>query len=140
MNEITQIRKLSLWIFLIPLLTVNTCLLISVNYHFFENTIFVVDQIGRSGFTIPYFDGSLSISRASRTFPQFLIFKPGMILTSILLFFYWRKNNQLINTFNNVANKNYKFQIFGILSAFFLVVHSLLLGFETDIKIFKFLT
>ena len=139
MNEITQIRKLSLWIFLIPLLTVNTCLLISVNYHFFENTIFVVDQIGRSGFTIPYFDGSLSISRASRTFPQFLIFKPGMILTSILLFFYWRKNNQLINTFNNVANKNYKFQIFGILSAFFLVVHSLLLGFETDIKIFKFL-
>jgi len=139
MNEITQIRKLSLWIFLIPLFTVNICLLISVNYHFFENTIFVVDQIGRSGFTIPYFDGSLSISRASRTFPQFLIFKPGMVLTSILLFFYWRKNNQLINTFNNVANKNYKFQIFGILSAFFLVLHSLLLGVETDIKIFKFL-
>ena len=139
MNEITQIRKLSLWIFLIPLLTVNTCLLISVNYHFFENTIFVVDQIGRSGFTIPYLDGSLSISRASRTYPQFLIFKPGMLLTSILLFFYWKKNNQLINTFNNVNGKNNKFQIFGILSALFLIIHSLLLGIETDIRFFKFL-
>jgi hypothetical protein len=29
--------------------------------------------------------------------------------------------------------------IFGILSAIFLIIHSLLLGIETDIKIFKFL-
>ena len=29
--------------------------------------------------------------------------------------------------------------IFGILSAIFLIIHSLLLGLETDIKIFKFL-
>ena len=36
-------------------------------------TQYSVDQIGRSGFTIPYIDGSISISRASRTFPQYLI-------------------------------------------------------------------
>ena len=46
-------------------------------YEWLENTIFIVDQIGRSNFTIPYLDGSLSISRASRTFPQYLIFKPA---------------------------------------------------------------
>ena len=67
MQEITQIRSLSLWIFIIPLVTVNICLLISVNFIFFENTYFTVDQIGRSAFTIPYLDGSLSISRASST-------------------------------------------------------------------------
>ena len=89
MKEIAQIRKLSLWIFLIPFIGINLCLLISVNYSFLENTIFKVDYIGRSNFTIPYLDGSLSISRASRTFPQYLIFKPAMILTSILLYFYW---------------------------------------------------
>ena len=99
MKEIAQIRSLSLWIFLVPLIAVNLCLLISVNYNLFENTFFTVDQIGRSGFTIPYFDGSLSISRASRTFPQYLIFKPGMVITSILLCFYWHKNNLLINHF-----------------------------------------
>ena len=139
MKEIAHIRRLSLWIFLIPFIAVNTCLLISVNYDFFQNTYFQVDEIGKSGFTIPYLDGSLSISRASRTFPQYLIFKPGMVLTAILLCIYWYKNNSLINQFKNEINKNNAFMIFGVLSAVFLVVHSLLLGVETDIKIFKFL-
>ena len=139
MKEIASIRQLSLWIFLIPFIAVNTCLLISVNYDFFQNTYFQVDEIGKSGFTIPYLDGSLSISRASRTFPQYLIFKPGMVLTAILLFIYWYKNNSLINQFKNETNKKNTFMVFGVLSAIFLVIHSLLLGVETDIKIFKFL-
>ena len=139
MKEIASIRQLSLWIFLIPFIAINTCLLISINFHFFENTILSVDQIGRSSFSIPYLDGSLSISRASRTFPQYLIFKPGMVLTAILLCIYWYKNNSLINQFKNEIDKKNAFMIFGVLSAIFLVIHSLLLGVETDIKIFKFL-
>ena len=74
MNEIAQIRKLSLWIFFTPLLAINLCLFISQNYEILENTFLSVDMLGRSGFSIPYLDGSLSISRASRTFPQYLIF------------------------------------------------------------------
>ena len=139
MKEITQIRSLSLWIFLVPLIAVNTCLLVSVNYEIFNNTLLEVDMIGKSGFTIPYLDGSLSISRASRTFPQFLIFKPGMVITAILLCFYWYKNNLLINNFNNTKSKKNSFMLFGVMSAVFLVIHSILLGLETDIKIFKFL-
>ena len=139
MKQIAQIRSLSLWIFLVPLIAVNICLIISVNYDLLENTFFSVDQIGRSGFTIPYFDGSLSISRASRTFPQYLIFKPGMMITGFLLCFYWYKNNFLINYFNNTHFKKNTFMIFGLLSAFFLLIHSIFLGIETDIKIFKFL-
>ena len=139
MEEITQIRKLSLWIFFIPLIAINLCLFISINYDLLENTIFRVDQIGRTNFTIPYIDGSLSISRASRTYPAFLIFKPGMIITSILLYFYWKKNNVLVNKFNNISNKNYNFKIFGILSAIFLAIHALLLGVEVDLKAYKLL-
>ena len=138
MHEIAQIRKLSLWIFLIPFLAINLCLVISQNPEFLENTIFIVDQIGRSGFSIPYLDGSLSISRASRTFPQYLIFKPAMILTSILLFYYWKNNNSLINSFK-FTNINYKFKIFGILSAVFLAIHSIFLGIKFDIQIYKLL-
>jgi len=139
MKEIAQIRSLSFWIFLIPFVSINVCLLISVNYHVFENTFFLVDQIGRSNFTMPYFDGGLSISRASRTFPQFLIFKPAMVVTAFLLCIYWYKNNFLINYFKNTESKKNAFMVFGILSAIFLVIHSLLLGLETDVKIFKFL-
>ena len=136
MKEIAQIRKLSLGIFIIPLLGINLCLIISQNPEFLENTFFAVDQIGRSGFSIPYLDGSLSISRASRTFPQYLIFKPAMFLTALLVFFYWKNNNELINNLNS-SNLNYKFKTFGILSAVFLVIHSILLGVKFDIQIYK---
>ena len=136
MIEITQIRKLSLWIFFIPLLAINLCLYISQNPEFLENTIFAVDQIGRSAFSIPYLDGSLSISRASRTFPQYLIFKPAMIITAILLYFYWNNNNKLVNNLYS-SNKNFKFKTFGILSAIFLAIHSVFLGIKFDIQIYK---
>ena len=138
MNEITQIRKLSLWIFFIPLIAINLCLVISQNPEFLENTFFSIDQIGRSGFSIPYFDGSLSISRASRTFPQYLIFKPAMIITAIILYYYWVNNNNLVNKFKS-TNINYKFKTFGILSAVFLAIHSIFLGIKFDIQIFKLL-
>ena len=136
MNEITQIRKLSLWIFFIPLIAINLCLVISQNPEFLENTFFSVDQIGRSGFSIPYLDGSLSISRASRTFPQYLIFKPAMIITAIILYYYWVNNNNLVNKFKS-TNINYKFTTFGILSAVFLAIHSIFLGIKFDIQIYK---
>ena len=138
MMQIAQIRKLSLWIFFIPFLSINICLLISVNFDILENTIFSVDQIGRSNFTIPYFDGSLSISRASRTFPQYLVFKPAMIFTSIVLILYWIKTNELIKSFLN-SDKNFIFRTLGIISAVFLTVHSILLGVEFEIEIIKLL-
>ena len=136
MNEITQIRKLSLWIFFLPLIAINLCLLISQNPLILDNTIFKVDMIGRSAFTIPYLDGSLSISRASRTYPQYLIFKPAMIVTAILLYYYWINNKLLINKYRS-TNINYKFKTFGILSAFFLVIHSIFLGIKFDIQLYK---
>ena len=138
MNEITQIRKLSLWIFFLPLIAINICLLISQNYQFLQDSIFVVDEIGKSNFSIPYIDGSLSISRASRTYPQYLIFKPSMVLTAIFLFYYWKNNNSLINKLNSTS-KNYKFKTFGILSALFLIIHSIFLGVKFDIQIYKLL-
>ena len=136
MKEITQIRKLSLWIFFIPLIAINFCLFVSQNYELLEGTFFSVDQLGRSAFSIPYIDGSLSISRASRTFPQYLIFKPAMIITAIILYYYWINNNNLINKFK-YTNINYKFRTFGILSAIFLAIHSIFLGIKFDIQIYK---
>ncbi len=136
MQQITQIRKLSLWIFFLPLIAINLCLIISQNPLLLDNTIFKVDMIGRSAFTIPYLDGSLSISRASRTYPQYLIFKPTMIITAILLYYYWLNNNSLINNYRS-TNINYKFKTFGILSAIFLAIHSIFLGIKFDIQLYK---
>ena len=138
MEQRTQIKKLSLWIFIIPFIAVNLCLFISVNYQIFDNTFLSVDQIGRSGSTFPYFDGGVSISRTARTYPAYLIFKPGMIFTSILLIIYWTKTNKIINFYQGLENKKNLFKTLGIISAIFLVIHSLLLGVKFDNDLYKF--
>jgi hypothetical protein len=134
----TQIKKLSLWIFLIPFISINLCLFISVNFHIFEDTLLNVDQIGRSAFTFPYIDGGVSISRVARTYPAYLIFKPGMIVTSVLLMVYWTKTNKIINLYLNKENENNIFKTFGILSAVFLIMHSIFLGVKFDYDLYKF--
>ena len=122
----TQVKKLSLWIFIIPFVSVNLCLFIAVNYQIFDNTFLSVDQIGRSGPTFPYIDGGVSISRTARTFPAYLIFKPGMIFASILLIIYWTKTNKVINLYQGIENKNNLFKILGIASAVLLIILSLI--------------
>ena len=109
MQAINRIRAISIWIFIVPVVALNICLLISVNYHLFENTIFSVDQIGRSGFTIPYIDGGVSISRSARTYPTYLIFKPGMIITAIFLIQYWLANNKLFKSITNGEVRSNKY-------------------------------
>ena len=133
-----QIKKLSLWIFIVPFIAINLCLFISVNYNLFENTFLQVDQIGRSGPTFPYIDGGVSISRTARTYPAYLIFKPAMIAGSILLIIYWLKTNRIINLYQNEENKKNLFRIFGILSAIFLITHSIFLGIKFEYDLYKF--
>jgi len=136
-ENINQIKNISIWIFVIPVVVLNLCLFISVNGHILQGTIFQVDAIGRSSFTIPYIDGGTSISRSSRTYPQYLLFKPGMIITSWLLIKYWIANNKLIKKIND-ENKNRLFIFFGIGSAVFLILHSIFLGITIEIESYKF--
>ena len=138
MENINQIRIISVWIFIITFVSLNLCLFISINGHLLQGTIFQVDALGRSAFTIPYIDGSVSISRTARTFPAYLIFKPGMFITAFLLIKYWRTYNKLIQTINNDFSKNKYFLFFGVGSALFLIAHSIFLGFDFEIELYKF--
>ena len=138
MKEINKIRKLSIWIFILPIVVLNLCLFVSINYSIFNDTIFEVTQLGRTGFTIPYIDGGTSISRTARYYPAYLLFKPGMIITAIFLIKYWIENNKLILKIENKNKKNKKFLIFGILSAIFLIFHSIFLGVNFEYDLYKF--
>ena len=137
MEKINQIRILSLWIFILPILALNLCLFISINYDFFENTIFAVDQIGRTGFTIPYIDGSVSISRTARTYPAYLVFKPCMIITAILLIKYWISTNALVQNLSIESTEKKRFMLYGVLSAIFLIFHAIFLGIKFDSDLYK---
>tara|TARA_B100000401_G_C52262670_1_gene465051 strand:- start:54 stop:521 length:468 start_codon:yes stop_codon:yes gene_type:complete len=59
-----------------------------------------------------------------------------MIITAILLYYYWNRNNNLVNELYS-TKLNYKFKTFGILSAVFLAIHSVFLGVKFDIQIYK---
>ena len=138
MDKINYIRKISIWIFILPVVAINLCLFISVNSHLLEGTFFTVDFIGRSSPTIPYIDGGVSISRTARTFPTYLIFKPAMFLTGYLLIQYWKNNKNLMNTIeNNTIQKKY-FYFFGVSSAIFVILHSVFLGIKFDLDLYKF--
>ena len=138
MEDINRIRNVSIWIFIVPVVVLHLCLFISVNGHLLQNTIFQVDAIGRSSFTIPYIDGKVSISRSVRTYPAYLLFKPGMLITAILLIKYWIANNRLFKKINNESKKKNYFLFFGIGSAVFLVSHSIFLGINFEVDLYKF--
>ena len=138
MEELVRIKKISIWIFIVPVVAINVCLFISINYELLENTIFTVDQIGRSGFSIPYIDGSLSISRSARTYPAYLVFKPGMLITALLLIKYWFENKKLFEKINQNSNEGKYFLFFGVGSALFLIFHSIFLGVNFEIDLYKF--
>ena len=132
MKEINKIKDLSIWIFIVPFVAVNLCLLIVTNFHG------ILPPEAKAGNVFPYIDGGLSISRTARFFPTYLIFKPAMFLTSYFLIIYWRTNFNLMKNFNaNQKFINY-FLFFGVGSAICLVLHSIFLGIKFDIAIYKF--
>ena len=130
-TNIVKARALSIWIFLVPFIAVNICLFITTNLHF------LIDQPYRLFNTFPYIDGGTSISRTARYFPNYLIFKPAMFLTSFLLIRYWLINKQIINSFEQNHKYIKKFVFFGIASAISLILHSIFLGISFDIAIYK---
>ena len=132
MENINKIKKLSLWIFVIPFIALNSCLILITNFHQFFNAEDIIHH------TIPYIDGGASISRTARVFPTYLIFKPAMFVTAFFLIRYWRFNFNLMEKIN--SNFNYKkiFLFFGIGSAIFLVLHSIFLGITIDNDFYKF--
>jgi hypothetical protein len=87
--------------------------------------------------TFPYIDGGASISRTARPYPSWLIFKPGMFLTSFLLIKYWYLNRDIILNLNKNYKHLKKILFFGVASAITLIIHSIFLGIEFDNNFYK---
>ncbi len=138
MERINKVRLISVFIFLVPFLSVNICLILGQIFTYGE--VFKIgDAISEDWrpWLIPYFDGSVSISRVARVFPSNLIFKPAMFITSFLLINYWLNNKKIILD----INKNQKYIrliiFFGVGSAIALALHSVFLGIKFDNDLYK---
>ena len=132
MDTINKVKSISIWIFIVPFLAVNTCLILITSFHeLFPNKAQII------GFTIPYIDGGTSISRTARVFPTYLIFKPAMFLTAYLLIRYWLYIKDIILNIHGEHQNLRKILIFGIGSAISLVIHSIFLGIKFDYDLYK---
>ena len=132
MENIHKVRSISIFIFLVPFIAINTCLILITEFHgLFPNQEDIIHN------TFPYLDGGASISRTARPYPSWLIFKPAMFLTSVLLIKYWLYNKMIIEHFEfNHKFKN-KIIFFGIASAIALTIHSIFLGIKFDNDLYK---
>ena len=132
MDQINKIKSISIWIFIVPFVAVNTCLIIITQFHnLFPNPEDIIHN------TFPYFDGGASISRTARPYPSWLVFKPAMFLTSFLLIKYWLYNKSVIEFFNQDHKYKKKIIFFGIASAIALTIHSIFLGIKFDNDFYK---
>jgi hypothetical protein len=132
MDRIKEVKSISLWIFIIPFVAINACLIIITNFHeLFPNQEDIIHN------TFPYLDGGTSISRTARPYPSWLIFKPAMFLTSYLLIKYWRYNRDIIIEFNKNHKNLKKIIFFGIGSAIALAIHAFFLGIKFDNDLYK---
>ena len=131
-NKITKIKSISIWIFIIPFVSINSCLILITQFQeLFPNQEEIIH------WTLPYIDGGASISRTVRPYPSWLIFKPAMFLTSFLLIKYWIYNAKIIETFDANHKNIRKFLFFGIASAVALTIHSIFLGIKFDNDLYK---
>ena len=91
MDKINKAKSISIWIFIIPFVAVNACLILITEFQWL-----FPDQEDIIHNTFPYIDGGASISRTARPYPSWLIFKPAMFLTSFLLIKYWYLNRDIL--------------------------------------------
>ena len=132
MEQINRVKSISIWIFIIPFIAVNTCLILITQFHeLFPNQGDIIHN------TFPYFDGGASISRTARPYPSWLIFKPAMFLTSYILIRYWIYNKEIIDFFESNHKYGKKILFFGIASAVALTIHSIFLGIKFDNDLYK---
>ena len=132
MEEIKKVKSISIWIFIVPFVAVNTCLILITQFHsLFPNPEDIIHN------TFPYLDGGASISRTARPYPSWLVFKPAMFLTSYLLIKYWLYNKKIIEFFNQDHRHKKKIIFFGIASAIALAIHAIFLGIKFDNDLYK---
>ena len=131
MEQINKVKSISIWIFIVPFVAVNTCLIITTQLHF------LIEPQYKIYMPFPYIDGGVSISRTARYFPTYLIFKPAMFLTAYLLIIYWFNNRKIITELDETNKYKNKIFYFGVASAIALILHSIFLGIKFDNDLYK---
>jgi hypothetical protein len=119
------VQRLSLGLFIIPLITVFACLGVAVGSGVYE-------------LCNPFINGCYTISRIGRSYPAVLIFKPMMLITFIMIVAYCFEHVRIFKKF--LISKIYLnlILLFGLISASCLLAYIIFLGIEGS-EVWKFM-
>ena len=119
------VQRLSLGLFIIPLITVFACLGVAIAFNVYEPCN-------------PFINGCYTISRIGRSHPGVLIFKPMMLITVIMIIAYSFEHARIFKKF--LISKVYLnlILLFGLVSAACLLTYILFLGVEGS-EVWKFM-
>jgi len=119
------VQRLSLGLFIIPLITVFACLGVAIVFNVYEPCN-------------PFINGCYTISRIGRSHPGVLIFKPMMLITVIMIIAYSFEHVRIFKKF--LISKVYLnlILLFGLVSAACLLIYILFLGVEGS-EVWKFM-
>jgi len=119
------VQRLSLGLFIIPLITVFACLGVAIAFNVYEPCN-------------PFINGCYTISRIGRSHPGVLIFKPMMLITVIMIIAYSFEHVRIFKKF--LISKVYLnlILLFGLVSAGCLLIYILFLGVEGS-EVWKFM-
>ncbi len=114
-----NLRFLSLWAAVVPLLTFNVCYLIALAYEHVPACI-------------PYLSGCTSVSSTGRMLPESLIFKAGMLSTAVVLALLWHRSANFLRAGGQTLSRVNMLRLFGFLAATSLTLYAVILGGKGD--------
>jgi len=112
-----ELRILSLWAVIVPLVTINICYPIAVAFEHVSACI-------------PYLEGCTSVSSTGRNAPESLIFKTGMLSSAIVLALLWHRCADFLRRGGQTTSRVNLLRVFGFLAALSLTFYAVTVGLK----------
>ena len=112
-----ELRFLSLWVAMVPLITINISYPIAVAFEHVSACI-------------PYLEGCTSVSSTGRKLPESVIFKAGMLSSAIVLALLWHQCADFLRRGGQATSRVNMLRVFGFLAALSLALYAATVGLK----------
>ena len=114
-----ELRRLSLWVAIVPLAAINASYLIAAG----------LDHVRTC---IPYLSGCTSVSSTGRAIPEAIVFKAGMLSAAVVIAILWHRSAAFLQTTGRAGSQVVLLRVFGLIAAFSLTLYAATLGLTGD--------
>lgn len=115
----TDFRALALWAAVLPLLTINICYLIAIG----------ADHLPAC---VPYISGCTSVSSTGRFAPESLVFKTGMLPSTVIIVLFWYRCSKFLEVGGQPRSRIIALRLLGIIAALSLTLYAVTLSMRGD--------